>query len=389
MRRIILYTGKGGVGKSTVSAATALKCSELGYHTLVMSTDSAHSLSDAFEFELADEPTPVLDNLDGLEVNVQSEIKKNWGVVQTYFKTLFSSQGLDNVVAEELSIFPGMEELFSLLRLIRLSEKYDVVIVDCAPTAGTLQLLSFPEVMRWYMEHLFSVERKLAKAIRPVANRLLSVPFPEDNVFDSIEKIYNGIDRLSQILTDPRTTTVRLVVNPEKMVLKESHRAYTYLMLYGLHVDEIILNKIIPHEVQDAYFSEWLSSQSKYIELAEMSFSPLPIRKLKLLRREVSGIGSLKEVARGLYGTGDEDPTHVRITHSPMSLKRGDDKFILEIMLPFASKDELELFSKGDELAVVVGNYKRIITLPTTLVGRRIISSKFREGKLTIEFEGR
>ncbi|RLF91974.1 ArsA family ATPase, partial [Thermococci archaeon] len=202
MRRIILYTGKGGVGKSTVSAATALKCSELGYHTLVMSTDSAHSLSDAFEFELGDEPTPVSDNLDALEVNVQSEIKKNWGVVQTYFKTFLSSQGLDNVVAEELSIFPGMEELFNLLRLIRLSEKYDVVIVDCAPTAGTLQLLSFPEVMRWYMEHLFSVGKKVAKVIRPVANRVSSVPFPEDNVFDSIEKIYSGIDRLSQILTD-------------------------------------------------------------------------------------------------------------------------------------------------------------------------------------------
>ncbi|HID26753.1 MAG TPA: ArsA family ATPase, partial [Methanosarcinales archaeon] len=249
--RVILFTGKGGVGKTSVSASTALMCSKLGYRTMVMSTDAAHSLSDSFDMNLTDKPTKITENLFGLEINPQHEIKENWGIIQEYITLFLSSRGINDVVAEELSVFPGMEELFSLIKIKRYnnSKEFDVVIVDCAPTGATLRLLSFPDIIKWYMKHLFNIERKTMKVIRPMANRILKVPLPTDEVYESIEDIYKNVEAFSNILSDTTKTTVRLVMNPEKMVIKETHRAFTYLCLYGISVDSIIVNKVLPEDI--------------------------------------------------------------------------------------------------------------------------------------------
>ncbi|MHC1624607.1 MAG: ArsA family ATPase [Methermicoccaceae archaeon] len=322
--KILLYTGKGGVGKSTISAATALRCGDRGLKTLVISTDPAHSLSDAFDKSLGDDPVQITENLDGMEINVQRELRRNWGAIQSYMTSFFSFEGMKGVASEEFSILPGMEEMFSLLRLRYLVEsgEYDVVVVDCAPTAGTLQLLTFPDIARWYMEHLFGIERKVMKVVRPVAKHMTSVPLPDEEVFDSIERLFTDIDVLVYLLSNPEITTVRLVLNPEKMVLKETQRAYTYLLLYGLNVDEVVVNRVIPEEATCGYLEDWFETQKEYIQLIEQSFSPMSIRQLRLFKNEVVGLEMLRRVGEGLYG--DDDPTDIKLTQSPLNIT-GDE----------------------------------------------------------------
>ncbi|MFQ6071979.1 MAG: ArsA family ATPase [Methanosarcinales archaeon] len=386
--RVILFTGKGGVGKTSVSASTALMCSKLGYKTMVMSTDAAHSLSDSFDRNLTDKPTKITENLFGLEINPQHEIKENWGVIQEYITLFLSSRGINDVVAEELSVFPGMEELFSLIKIKRYnnSKEFDVVIVDCAPTGATLRLLSFPDIIKWYMKHLFNIERKTMKAIRPLANRVLKVPLPTDEVYGSIEDIYKNVEGFSNILSDNTKTTVRLVMNPEKMVIKETHRAFTYLCLYGISVDSIIVNKVLPEDITDSYFDRWKELQTEHLQTIKESFSSVPIKSIKLFNKELVGLQLLEQMGKNLYG--NEDPTKIYYSGTPIKITKEKNQYTLNLQLPFTEKRDIDLYHKGDELILKVGNQKRSIVLPIALVDKSIVEAKYVDDTLKIKFEG-
>jgi len=384
--RVLLYTGKGGVGKTSVSAATAIYCAELGYRTLVMSTDPAHSLSDSFGQQIRSEPTQLARNLWGLEIDPFREIEENWAIVKDYLSTLFASQGVNEIVAEELSILPGMDELFSLLKIRQFYEgdTYDVVVVDCAPTGATLRLLHFPEMIGWYMRRLFHIERKVVGTIRRFTDEFFSVPLPGDEVYDTVERLYKRVGDMKAVLADPNVTSIRLVLNPEKMVIEETRRAYTYLNLFGFVCDAVIANKVLPEEVTDKYFAEWKASQQKYLEEVEASFGLLPIFKVRLYEREVVGIEALRQMAKDLYG--DRDPTEKFAEIKPMRVvKRGKD-YWLELYLPFTEKGEIHLLRKGDELIVRVGTIKRHIVLPHILAKQEPKGAKLEDGVLQIRF---
>ncbi|MER3502018.1 MAG: arsenic-transporting ATPase [Candidatus Fervidibacterota bacterium] len=384
--RVLLYTGKGGVGKTSVSAATALFCAELGYRTLVMSTDPAHSLADSFAQPIRSEPTPLGKNLWGLEIDPFREIEENWATVKDYLSTLFTSQGLSDIVAEELSILPGMDELFSLLKIRQFYEQgaYDVIVVDCAPTGATLRLLHFPEMIGWYMRRLFHVERKVVGTIRRFTDELFSVPLPGDEVYETVERLYQRVGDMKAVLADPQITSIRLVLNPEKMVLEETRRAFTYLNLFGFVCDAVIANKILPDEVTDQYFAEWKVSQQRYLEEVEASFGDLPIFKVRLYEREVVGIEALRQMAHDLYG--DRDPTDHFAESKPMRIVKRGDSYWLELQLPFVEKGEVQLRRKGDELIIRVGTIKRHLVLPHILAKQEPKSAKLEEGTLRVRF---
>jgi arsenite-transporting ATPase len=384
--RVLLYTGKGGVGKTSVSAATALKCAELGYRTLVMSTDPAHSLADSFAMPIKSEPTPLTENLWGLEIDPFREIEENWATVKDYLSTLFASQGVDDIVAEELSILPGMDELFSLLKIRQFYEKeaYDVIVVDCAPTGATLRLLHFPDMIGWYMRRLFHVERKVVGTIRRFTDEIFSVPLPGDEVYDTVERLYKRVGDMKAVLAEPKITSIRLVLNPEKMVIEETRRAYTYLNLFGFVCDAVIANKVLPEEVTDEYFAEWKASQQRYLEEVEASFGALPIFKVRLYEREVVGIDALRQMANDIYG--DRDPTERFADSKPMRIvKRGKD-YWLELQLPFTEKGEVQLMRKGDELIIRVGTIKRHLVLPHILAKQEPKGAKLENGILQVRF---
>jgi len=384
--RVLLYTGKGGVGKTSVSAATALRCAELGYRTLVMSTDPAHSLADSFAMPIKSEPTPLSENLWGLEIDPFREIEENWATVKDYLSTLFASQGVDDIVAEELSILPGMDELFSLLKIRQFYERdaYDVIVVDCAPTGATLRLLHFPDMIGWYMRRLFHVERKVVGTIRRFTDEIFSVPLPGDEVYDTVERLYKRVSDMKAVLADPKITSIRLVLNPEKMVIEETRRAYTYLNLFGFICDAVIANKVLPQEVTDEYFAEWKASQQRYLEEVEASFGALPIFKVRLYEREVVGIDALRQMANDIYG--DRDPTEHFADSKPMRIvKRGKD-YWLELHLPFTEKGEIQLMRKGDELIIRVGTIKRHLVLPHILAKQEPKGAKLENGILQVRF---
>jgi len=337
--RVILFTGKGGVGKTTIAAATATRAAELGHKTLVISTDAAHSLGDSFDRQLGNSPTKISGNLWAQEISVLEEIAQNWKTIQEYMASFFRSTGLDDILAEEMAVLPGMDELFGLFHIHKAnrSGKYDCLIVDCAPTGQTLRLLSFPEVARWWMQKIFPVERKVAKTLRAMKKRtILSIPIPEDIVYASIQKLFDDIGALNDLLAEPKTTSVRVVLNPEKIILEETQRAYTYLNLYGYPVDCVIANRILPDEVKDSYFSGWRKAQKLYMEKVESAFSPLPILKSKLMRSEIVGGKLLAQLGRDIYG-GD-DPVRVYYEGSPQRIIKEDDGYVMVLKLPFVKK---------------------------------------------------
>lgn len=384
--RILLYTGKGGVGKTTTAAATALRAAGGGYRTIVLSTDAAHSLADSFDLPLGPEPTPVARNLWGQEVDIYHEVGNHWGTIQKYLEALLSWRGIDSLVAEELTVPPGMSELASLLQLVRLydSGEYDVIILDCAPTAETLELLTFPEIARWWMEKIFPIHRRLVKVARPVVKPLVGMPLPGDEVYDSVANLFRQLDRMQKLLTDPSLTSVRLVVNAEKMVVKEAMRTHTYLSLYGYPVDLVVCNRIIPESVTDSYFDTWKASQAKYMKMVEEGFAPTPIRYLPLMSQEIVGIGLLEELGEKLFGT--EDPAAVYHWGRTYTFEKVGDGYQLLLPLPFASKSDVDLKQLGDELIVQVGNQKRNLVLPRALMGMRTRSAKLEGGTLSIRF---
>ncbi len=384
--RIILFTGKGGVGKTTLAAATALLSAQRGYRTLIISTDAAHGLADAFEVELSHEPQKILPNLYGQEINSLEEIEKKWGEIKNYLTAFFSSQGIDVLEAEEMSIFPGMEELFSLMEIRNYNKNsdFEVIIVDCAPTGDTLRLLSAPEITGWYLKHIFPLQRTAAKAVRPVASRVLPFPFPEDKVFETMKNLTIQLAEMKDILADSRQTSIRLVVNPEKMVIKEAQRAFTFFNLFGYMVDLIIVNRIIPAAVKDIYFKKWKLLQTEYQQLIKECFSPLPILSSDLFSQEVVGKKLLAEMAKKVYG--QRDPTQIFFKQKPISVEKADSGFDLLLHLPFVTKKDLKLSQKGEELSIKAGHYKRNILLPPTLLHYSVKGAKFDSQKLRILF---
>jgi arsenite-transporting ATPase len=392
--RILLYTGKGGVGKTSASAATALRCAALGYRTAVVSTDPAHSLGDSFDRPIGNELTPLADNLWGQEIDLLNQMDKYWGRVQSYLNALFSWQGMEGLVAEEASVLPGMEELASLMQITHIADsgQYDVIIIDAAPTGSTLQLLSFPEMARWYIEKIFPFQRKTIQIARPVVKRFTDMPIPSDEVFASVEELVGYLARTSDLLGDPAISSMRLVLNPEKMVIKEAQRAYTYLNLYGYPVDAVICNRVFPKGLVDAYFDLWKSNQADNLQLVEEAFHPLPIFQVPLFRQEVTGIVMLEEMAATLFGPatvqgGEGDPTHHFYVGKPQEVFRQDGYYVLSIPLPLVERERVQLHrSVFDELVIHIGNWKRNVALPLGLARLEVAGAEYVEDRLNIRF---
>jgi arsenite/tail-anchored protein-transporting ATPase len=386
--RVLIFTGKGGVGKTSTAAATALDCARRGYKTIAISTDPAHSLSDSVEAKSkSPELMKIAPNLDIKEINIIVELEKYWQSVQSYLVSLLSSQGFSDMVAEELAVLPGFEELSSLLYVEEYDQnhEYDVIVLDCAPTAETLRLLSLPEVAKWYMNKLFRVERKIMKVVRPVAKGLLPIPLPNDETLDQIQELYERIARVKEILEDSSRTSIRLVMNPEKMVVKEAQRAYTYLNLFSYAVDAIIVNKVIPEDVKDPYFREWKKIQKRHLEEIHDSFSPLSIFNVQLFENEVVGLKMLEQMGTQIYG--GRDPTEIFYEEKPFVMSKKGGVYTVSMKLPFVGKEDVDLLNKAGELIVKVGNYKRVVMLPTTLSGLEPKSAEFVEDRLEIRFE--
>jgi len=385
--RIILYTGKGGVGKTSVAAATALRCAELGHRTVVLSTDAAHSLSDSFETSLGPEPVEITSNLWGQEVDVYYSIEKYWSTLQHYMAAVFSWQGVENMLAEEMAIIPGMEEGASLLWVNQHYEQgdYDVIIVDCAPTAETLRLLSLPDVGRWWFERLFPIGRRATLTLAPIARPLLdNMPLPDRETFDAVEALFDELGKIHRLLSDPDMSSVRLVVNPEKMVIKEAQRTYTYLNLYGYVTDAVVCNRVMPKEVAGGYFEAWLDTQQKYLKMIEEAFAPLPILRAPYFEQEVVGLPMLRRLADALFG--ERDPSELFFHGQAYRIEESADGYVLVVPLPFAEKKDISLLQKGDELTVQVGAYRRTFILPRALMGLETQGAKFEDHALRIRF---
>ena len=384
--RIVLFTGKGGVGKTTVACATALRIAAAGKKTLLMSTDPAHSLADAFGVDLGPEPQEVAVNLWAEQIDPQQRLEENWREIQEHAVKVLQWAGIAEIEAEELSVIPGIDELFSLADVKRHHDEdpYDVLIVDCAPTGETLRLLSLPDIIQWYMERVFPVERKLVGALRPVARRMTSIPLPDDNVYAAVRRFYDKLDGVRRVLTDGETTSVRLVVNPEKMVIAEAQRTFTYLNLFGYRVDAIVANRLLPDEVVDPYFARWKDIQAEHLATIERSFAPLPILKARLRDQELSSTELLLALGEEIYG--DTVAEEVLFEDEPMTIVKEGQGYLLSLRLPFASKDELELSTKNDELFVKVGPYRRTIMLPRSLASREISSAQLENDRLRVTF---
>ncbi len=384
--RVLLVTGKGGVGKTTVSAATAVKAADLGYRTLVMSTDPAHSLADAFQEELGDHPTTVTPGLAAQQINSQQRLEESWGEVRDALTDLFDWSGLKGIEAEELTVFPGMDEIFSLVTVrdhVR-SGDYDVVVVDCAPTAETLRLLSLPEVLSWYMEKMFPIGRRVAKVVRPMLTKVTTMPVADDAVFEAAQRFYDRLDGIREILADPEITSARLVMNPEKMVIAEARRTYTYLGLFGYAVDAAIVNRVLPESVTDTYFAKWREIQKEHLAAVEEGFADVNIRHLPLFDEEMVGVDRLRTLGEELFG-GD-DPAARLSSGRPFRVEDVGEDVVLVVAVPLAEKGEVDVVRHGSELVVTVGPYRRSIVLPDSLARRHVRRAQLTEGELRITF---
>lgn len=384
--RIIIYTGKGGVGKTSIAAATAVKLAKQGKRTLILSTDAAHSLADSLAVPIGPDPVRISENLWGQEVNAIRETERNWGNVQGWLTKLLDKAQLKDITTEEMLVFPGMEELFSLLQIKEHAQSglYDVLVVDCAPTGETLRLLSYPNVLNWWLEKIFPHERKLIKLVRPVAKLMSDIELPSDNVLDSIERFARALEELHRIVLDPEITSVRIVLNPEKMVLAEAKRSFTYLNLFGFNTDAVIVNRVLPDEAGDGFFAHWRDIQKKYDEEIVLNFRPLPILKAPMMQKEVIGLPILEELADIVYG--DRVPSAMFYRGRTETIREEDGEMLLELMIPFVDKADLDLTQTGDELTVDAGAYKRKVILPRPLMGRQVVGARYADDRLIIRF---
>src|SRR3954447_1919154 len=384
--RVVLFTGKGGVGKTTVAAATAVRAAASGRRTLVMSTDAAHSLGDSFEVEIGSHPTEIAENLWAQQIDAQDRLEDNWREIQDYMTQVMNWAGVETIQAEELTVIPGLDEIFALIdvRTHVESGRYDMLIVDCAPTAETLRLLSLPEIMSWYIERIFPVERRVVKTIRPIVSKMTTLPIAGDQVFGAVERLHRNLDAVRRILIDERVSSVRLVVNPEKMVISEARRTYTYLSLFGYRVDAVVVNRIIPDSVTDPYFVKWKDIQAEHLQTVRESFEPLPILTARLFDREMVGMPLLEEMGEEVYG--QEDATRILYKDDPIRVRRIPGGYLLTMRLPFAERSDMDINRGGEELYVRVGSYKRNLVLPHTLQRLEVLEANFVDDLLEIRF---
>jgi arsenite-transporting ATPase len=384
--RVLLFTGKGGVGKTTVAAATAVRAASGGARTLVLSTDPAHSLADSFEVSIGSSPTLVTDNLWAQQIDAQERLEVNWREIQDYMVQLMNWAGTETIQAEELTVIPGLDEIFALIDVKTHVESgnYDVLVVDCAPTAETLRLLSLPEIMNWYIERIWPVERKVVKAVRPIVSRMTTIPIAGDQVFAAVERLHANLDAVKDILTDERVATVRLVVNPEKMVISEARRTYTYLGLFGYRVDAVVANRVLPPDVTDPYFGKWKDIQAEHLATVHESFEPVPILEARLFDREMVGIPLLGEMADEVYR--DRDAVSILYHDDPIRVRKRGTGYVLRMRLPFVSRDDMDIHRRGEELFVRVGSYKRNLILPQTLKRMTVREANFAGDHLEILF---
>jgi arsenite-transporting ATPase len=393
--RILLFSGKGGVGKTSLAAATGLELSRLGYRTLIMSVDPAHSLADAFDLETnlfhgkTGDPYPIHPKLAIHEVNIQKEIKRHWREISAYVVSVLRTTGINDVEAEELAILPGMEELSALMYVnqFRREDRYDVIVLDCAPTAESMRFVSMPTTLEWYMKHIFPFQRNILKAVRPLANRVSPMELPTDKYFANIKDLFGRLDGIGELMEDPKITSVRLVTNPERMVLRETQRAFVYFSLHGLTVDGVIVNRVLPAEVTDQYFQEWRLSQGRVLEEIDRYFAPVPVSRVPLFTHEVLGRERLEELARSLYA-GKGDPAAVTRTEAPYTFtKSANGHYEIRLQVPFAVKGEIGLFKKGDELVVEIGTLRRHIGLPNSMASLSPGRAKLENKTLTVEMK--
>ena len=392
--RILLFSGKGGVGKTSLAAATGVKLATLGHRTLVMSIDPAHSLADSFDLDTqlfhdeTSDPLAINDRLSILELNIQKEIKRHWQEISSYVSSVLRTTGISGVEAEELAILPGMEELSAMMYInqYRREQRYDVIVLDAAPTAESLRFISMPTTLDWYMKHIFPFQRNLLKAVRPIANRVAPFDLPTDSYFVNIRNLFDKLEGVDDLLEDPKITSVRLVTNPEKMVLRETQRAFVYFSLHGLTVDSVIVNRVLPADVKDAWFAEWHKSQDKVLTEIEEYFAPVPVKRVPLFAHEVLGKQRLEDLARILY-PGKDDPSAVTRTERPYHFGKKNGFYEVRVNLPFATKGEIGLFKKGDELVVEVGTFRRHIGLPRSMAALQPGKAKLENRILTVEMK--
>ena len=388
MTRVLLFTGKGGVGKTTTAAATAVRCADAGLRTIVLSTDPAHSLADAFDVPLGPLPAPVTDGLWGQQLDAQERMEESWHEIQGYLKEVFSWAGVEGLEAEELSVVPGLDEIFALTDIKGFAEsgEWDVVVVDCAPTAETIRFLSLPDILARYMERLFPVGRRVNKVLAPVLSKVTSLPVADDGVFASVSAFYDRLDGVRELLMDPERSSVRLVVNPERMVIAEARRTYTYLSLFGYRVDAVVANRLLPAEVSDPWFDRWKALHLEHLKTIEDSFAPLPVLKVDLAAEELVGVDALRAFGARVYG--ERDAASILHAGQPLKVTRRGGRTTLTLDLPFADRDDLELGRRGDELLVRVGPYRRAITLPDSLRHRPVVDASLKQGRLKVIFDG-
>jgi arsenite-transporting ATPase len=387
--RTILYTGKGGVGKTSVAAGTARSCAAAGMRTLVVSTDPAHSLAESLQTTLGAEPSHVEGNLWGQQVQAQDEMERHWSGMQDWLGELLMERGIDRISAEELTVPPGMDELFALLRLQtqHRSGEWDAIIVDCAPTGETLRLLAFPDVARWWIDKVFPMERQILAAARPIARSLLDIPLPTQAVFEDLQRLSRNLIDMSEILRDRRSATVRLVMNPDKMVIGEAMRTFTYLNLYGFLTDAVVVNRVFPADVGD-YFAGWRRLQEEHMALVESAFAPVPILRAPFFETEVVGGEMLDRLAAALFADGGLDPAGVLHESLTQELSVDDKGARLRLTLPFVEKTEISLKKVGMELIVGVGGQRRTIMLPPSMANLRASGATFEDGSLEVIFDG-
>jgi arsenite-transporting ATPase len=390
MTRILLYTGKGGVGKTSIAAATALLSARRGYRTIVLSTDIAHSLADAFDLPLGPTPTPIAPNLVGQEPDVYHNIGRYWGTIQKYMAELFSWRGLDDVLAEEMTVLPGMDELGNLLWIADHVESglYDVIVVDAAPTGETLRLLSLPEASRWWIERIAPIGRRVSRIGRPMLERVIGVPMPRDEVFAAAERLLARLDKVHRLLADPERSSVRIALNLERLSIVEAQRSFTYFHLFGYPSDMVAVNRVLPaHDAGDGSFGTMRQAQQRYLPEVIAQYAPVPVRTIPQFDREMIGPDRLVEIGEALFG--DEDPTGFFYRGRPYQVRSENGGHILEVALPFTSREGVQLSRDGDELLLQVDGLRRTIVLPRALVDAPTTSAKMEDGVLRIQFGGR
>ena len=385
--RIILYTGKGGVGKTSIAAATSCKIAADGKKVLAVSTDQAHSLSDSFGVKLGNEAVCISENLYGMEIDTIAENEKNWSKLKGYIDKIMSLKSEKSIESEELLVFPGFEELLSLIRIKQLydSGEYDVIIVDCAPTGETMSLLKFPEMFRFWMDKFFPMKRKAAKFAKPIVEATMKVPVPDDDIFDEVELLYSKIEELHTLMINKDVVSIRIVTTPEKIVIREAKRSFSYLHLFDYNVDCVIINRIFPENSLSGYFSKWGKIQQESITDIYESFSGMPVFKLELQNSELRTVEFLKKAGELIYV--DKSPDEIFFKDTIFKVDKKEKGYVFSINMPFVDKNELHMSQIGDELSISIKNERRVFSLPKKLHQLEITGAKYEDGKLNIAFE--